>query len=109
MRILILALCFFALNLNAQVDTTLVEIDTSLTVKMQNKIEVSRAAGVYTIRQYQDESTFVQTQVTGKKNAVERLTLMLKQLNKDEALLMRQLVILRERKKEVRAARELYK
>lgn len=90
-------------------DSTLVAVDTSNAVKQLNRFEISRSANLYTIKQFQDESTFVQTQVTGKAEAVRRLTQILKQLNSDEALLLKQLVIIRERKKEIRTARDLYK
>lgn len=109
MKTILFFLALIPIMLTAQVDTTLVAIDTSDAVKFQNKIEVGRNATIFTIRQFQDESTFVQTQIQGKKAVIERLTQMLRQLNQDEALLVKQLVIIRERKKEIRAARELYK
>lgn len=100
----------FTCSLFAQVqDSTLVAVDTSNAVKLQNKFEIAKSGGVYTIKQFQDESTFVQTQITGKNEAVRRLTAILKQLNSDEALLLKQIVIVRQRQKEIREARNLYK
>lgn len=105
--ILLILFPFFAFG---QVqDSTLVAADTSNAVKQLNRFEISKTNNVYTIKQFQDDVTFVQTQVTGKREAVNRLTAILKQLNSDEALLLKQLVIVRERKKEIRAARDLYK
>lgn len=90
-------------------DSTLVAVDTSNAVKQLNRFEISKTNNVYTIKQFQDDVTFVQTQVTGKREAVNRLTAILKQLNSDEALLLKQLVIVRARKKEIKTARDLYK
>ena len=90
-------------------DSTLVAVDTTNAVKQLNRFEISKNQQVYTIKQFQDDVTFVQTQVTGKREAVNRLTAILKQLNSDEALLLKQLVIVRERKKEIKTARDLYK
>ena len=110
MKTLTFIFSIFACSLFGQVqDSTAVAVDTSLAVKMQNKFEISKSANVYTFKQFQDDVTFVQTQVTGKREAVNRLTAILRQLNSDEALLLKQLVIVRERKKEIRAARDLYK
>ncbi len=44
-------------------DSTDVAIDTSSAVINQNKFEVSKTQNVYTFKQFQDEKTFVQTQV----------------------------------------------
>lgn len=105
--ILLLLFPFFAFG---QVkDSTLVAVDTTNAVKQLNRFEISKNQQVYTIKQFQDDVTFVQTQVTGKNEAVRRLTQILKQLNSDEALLLKQLVIIRERKKEIKTARDLYK
>lgn len=90
-------------------DSTDVAIDTSSAVINQNKFEVSKAQSVYTFKQFQDENTFVQTQVSGKRYAVQKLTAILKQLKSDEALLVKQLAIIRARKKEIATARDLYK
>lgn len=90
-------------------DSTDVAIDTSSTVINQNKFEVSKAQNVYTFKQFQDENTFVQTQISGKKAAVQKLTAILKQLKSDEALLVKQLALIRARKKEIATARDLYK
>lgn len=110
MRILTFIISLFACSLFGQVqDSTLVAVDTSKAVKQLNRFEISKTANVYTIKQFQDDVTFVQTQVTGKREAVNRLTAILKQLNSDEALLLKQLVIVRERKKEIKTARDLYK
>lgn len=109
MKTILFFLALIPIMLTAQVDTTLVAVDTSEAVKLQAKYEISRSGQKYTIRQFQDESTFVQTEIQGKRAIIERLTQILRQLNADEALLVRQLAILRERKKEIRAARELYK
>ena len=90
-------------------DSTDVAIDTSSAVINQNKFEVSKTQNVYTFKQFQDENTFVQTHVTGKKDAVQKLTSILKQLKSDESLLVKQLAIIRARKKEIVTARDLYK
>ena len=90
-------------------DSTLVAVDTSLAVKMKTKIEVVRNNTIYQVRQYNGDDVFTQVQIQGKRNAVTYLSDLLKRLNQDEANLLRELVIIRERKKEVRAARELYK
>lgn len=108
-NILTLVLVLTASIVFAQQDTTLVAVDTSDAAKMLNKIEITKSGNNYTIKQFQDENTFIQTQIVGKKNAIDRLTQLLKQVNQDEALLLRQLVITRERKKEIKAARDLYK
>ena len=60
-------------------DSTDVGIDTSSAVINQNKFEVSKAQNVYTFKQFQDGNTFVQTQVLGKRDAVKKLTAILKQ------------------------------
>jgi len=110
MKTLTFIFTLFACSLFGQVkDSTAVAVDTSNAVKQLNRFEISKTNNVYTIKQFQDDVTFVQTQVTGKREAVNRLTAILKQLNSDEALLLKQLVIVRERKKEIRAARDLYK
>ena len=90
-------------------DSTDVAIDTSSAVINQNKFEVSKTQNVYTFKQFQDENTFVQTQISGKKAAVQKLTAILKQLKSDESLLVKQLAIIRARKKEIATARDLYK
>ena len=90
-------------------DSTDVAIDTSSAVINQNKFEVSKTQNVYTFKQFQDENTFVQTQVTGKRDAVQKLTAILKQLKSNEALLLKQLATIRARKKEISTARDLYK
>ena len=90
-------------------DSTDVAIDTSSAVINQNKFEVSNTQNVYTFKQFQDENTFVQTQISGKKAAVQKLTAILKQLKSDESLLVKQLAIIRARKKEIATARDLYK
>lgn len=105
----ILLLLFPFIDFGQVQDSTAVAVDTSNTVKLLNRFEISRNLNVYTIKQFQDETTFVQTQITGKNEAVRRLSAILRQLNADEALLLKQLVIIRERKKEIKAARELYK
>ena len=109
MRILILALCLFAFNLNAQVDSTDVAIDTSTAVVMTNKIEVAKVAGDFLIKQYNGAESFTQVTIKTKKEAVQALTQMLKQLKSDEALLLKQLAIIKRRKAEVATARNLYK
>lgn len=106
---LTICLLTFTASIFAQQDTLTVAVDTSDAVKMLNKIEVSKSGTTYSIKQFQDENTFVQTAVTGKKDAIQRLSQLLKQVNRDEALLVRQLVVLRERKKELKAARDLYR
>lgn len=105
----ILLLLFPFLAFGQVQDSTLVSVDTTNAVKRLNRFEISKNQQVYTIKQFQDDVTFVQTQVTGKNEAVKRLTQILKQLNSDEALLLKQLVIIRERKKEIKTARDLYK
>ena len=90
-------------------DSTDVAIDTSSAVINQNKFEVSKAQNVYTFKQFQDGNTFVQTQVLGKRDAINKLISILKQLKSDEALLVKQLAIIRARKKEIATARDLYK
>lgn len=108
MKILIFLL--FPLFAFGQVQDSIdVAIDTSSAVINQNKFEVSKAQNVYTFNQFQDENTFVQTHVTGKRDAVKKLTQILKQLKSDEALLVKQLAIIRARKKEIATARDLYK
>ena len=106
---LTICLLAFTVSIFAQQDTLTVAVDTSDAVKKLNKIEVSKSGTTYSIKQFQDENTFIQTAVTGKKDAIQRLSQLLKQVNQDEALLVRQLVVLRERKKELEAARDLYK
>ena len=59
-------------------DSTDVAIDTSSAVKQLNRFEIAKNANIYTIKQFQDETTFVQTQVSGKKDAVQKLTQILK-------------------------------
>lgn len=105
----ILLLLFPFLAFGQVQDSTLVSVDTTNAVKQLNRFEISKNQQVYKIKQFQDDVTFVQTQVTGKNEAVKRLTQILKQLNSDEALLLKQLVIIRERKKEIKTARDLYK
>jgi len=110
MKTLTFIFTLFACSLFGQVqDSTAVAVDTSNAVKQLNRFEISKTNNVYTIKQFQDDVTFVQTQVTGKREAVNRLTAILKQLNSDEALLLKQLVIVRDRKKEIKTARDLYK
>ncbi len=110
MKTLTFIFSLFACSLFGQVqDSTAVAVDTSNAVKQLNRFEISKTNNVYTIKQFQDDVTFVQTQVTGKREAVNRLTAILKQLNSDEALLLKQLVIVRDRKKEIKTARDLYK
>jgi len=110
MKRLTFILLFASIGAFAQVqDSTDVAVDTSNAVKLQNRFEISKTNNVYTIKQFQDDVTFVQTQVTGKREAVNRLTAILKQLNSDEALLLKQLTIIRARKKEIKTARDLYK
>ena len=110
MKTLTFIFTLFACSLFGQVqDSTAVAVDTSNAVKQLNRFEISKTNNVYTIKQFQDDVTFVQTQVTGKREAVNRLTAILKQLNSDEALLLKQLVIVRARKKEIKTARDLYK
>lgn len=105
--ILFILFPFFAFG--QVVDSTDVAIDTSSAVINQNKFEVSKTQNVYTFKQFQGENTFVQTHVTGKRDAVQKLTQILKQLKSDEALLVKQLAIIRARKKEIATARDLYK
>lgn len=110
MKQLTFILLFSSFGAFAQVqDSTAVSVDTSNAVKQLNRFEISKAGSTYTIKQFQDEVTFVQTQIVGKNEAIKRLSQILKQLNSDEALLLKQLAIIRERKKEIKTARDLYK
>lgn len=105
--LLFILLPFFAFG---QVqDSTDVAIDTSSAVVMTNKIEVAKVAGYFLIKQYNGDDSFTQVTIKTKKEAVQALTQMLKQLKSDEALLLKQLAIIKRRKAEVAAARNLYK
>ena len=90
-------------------DSTDVTIDTSSAVVMANKIEVAKVAGDFLIKQYNGGDSFTQVTIKTKKEAVQALTQMLRQLKSDEALLLKQLSIIKRRKAEVAAARNLYK
>ena len=91
------------------VDSTDVTIDTSTAVVMANKIEVSKVGGDFFVKQYNGDDSFTQVTIKTKGEAVKALTQMLKQLKSDEALLLKQLAIIKRRKAEVAAARNLYK
>jgi len=102
-------LLFPCLAFGQVVDSTDVAIDTSSTVLLANKIEVSKVNTDYIVKQYNGGYSFTQVTIKTKKEAVQTLTQMLKQLKSDEALLLKQLAIIKRRKAEVATARNLYK
>lgn len=110
MKTLTFIFSLFTCSLFGQVqDSTDVAIDTSATVLMANKIEVAKVNGDFLIKQYNGSDSFTQVTIKTKNDAVKALTQMLKQLKSDEALLQKQLAIIKARKNEVIRARNLYK
>lgn len=110
MKRLTFILLFASFGAFAQVqDSTDVAIDTSATVLMANKIEVAKVGTDYQIKQFNGGDAFTQVTIKGKPEAVRALTQMLKQLKSDEALLLKQLAIIKKRKQEVITARNLYR
>jgi len=105
----ILLLLFPLFAFGQVVDSTDVAIDTSSTVLMANKIEVSKVNTDYIVKQYNGGDSFTQVTIKSKPEAVRALTQMMKQLKSDEALLLKQLAIIKRRKAEVATARNLYK
>ena len=108
MKTIIFFLALIPIMLNAQVDET-VSVDTSNSVKQLNRFEISKNANTYTFKQFKDQTIFEAEEVTGKNQALRKLTQILQQLNQDEAQVVKQLFIIRERKKEIKNARDLYK